>query len=98
MKRFMIIRIAGFAVFFGSASTAEAGGYGYRTYYRSTCGPSHYRGYYRSYNCYPRYYTYDHCAPRYYYHRPYSYGYCAPRYYHRGITIAVPGFGFHICR
>jgi hypothetical protein len=96
MKRFAIILLVGFAVCFGAARTAEAGGYGCRTYYRSHCGPSYYRSY-----CAPRYYyrpySYGYCAPRYYY-RPYSYGYCAPRYYHSGVTIAVPGFGFHICR
>jgi hypothetical protein len=104
MKRFIIILLAGFAVVFGAATTAEAGGYGCRTYYRSHCGPSYYRSYhcapryhYRSYGyCAPRYYggSYGYCAPRYY---GGSYGYYAPRYYHGGITVAIPGFGFHFC-
>jgi hypothetical protein len=106
MKRFIIILLAVFAVVFGAATTAEAGGDGSRTYYRSYGGPTYYRSYsaprysYGTYGyCTPRYYggSYGYCAPRYY---GGSYGYCAPRYYypHGGITIAVPGFGFHMCR
>jgi hypothetical protein len=97
MKHFLIILLAGFVFYFGAASTAQAGGDGYRTYSRSTCGPSYYRGYYRSYNCVPRYHSYESYSPVYY-RRPYDYGYCAPRIYHSGIRLAVPFFGFGLRR
>jgi hypothetical protein len=86
MKRFIILLLTGVAIALGTASTAEAGDRGCRSY---SYGHGHSHGYSHGHSYGYRSYSSGYCAPRVYYR---SYNYCPPTYNYRSYNSCQPRY------